>query len=109
MKSACKSCTKEHEHVADSIWPLKTNYVQMKKKIIGGIAILAIAVVAAWNIQLNMNEYRISFDSIESLSACETSSNSTNNGGYCVSNYNGSGDSCVTQSATDAVRCSGNI
>jgi hypothetical protein len=30
MKPACKSCTQEHEHVAGSIRPLKTNYVRMK-------------------------------------------------------------------------------
>jgi len=31
MKSACKNCIKEHEQVADSIKPLKINYVQMKQ------------------------------------------------------------------------------
>ena len=46
---------------------------------------------------------------VEAIAGCETSSDPSNNKGYCVSNYGSPGDSCVSNSDSDAVRCSGNI
>jgi hypothetical protein len=82
----------------------------MKKRIFGGIAILIIAVVAAWNVNLNENNSIVMvLSDIESIASCEVSSNASNNGGYCISNYGNDGDSCVTNSSSGAVRCNGNL
>ncbi|MCD8044711.1 MAG: NVEALA domain-containing protein [Tannerellaceae bacterium] len=45
---------------------------------------------------------------IEALAGCEVSSDSSQNQGYCVRNYGGSGDSCVSNGDGGSVRCSGN-
>jgi hypothetical protein len=87
------------------------NNLIMNKKILYFIVVAAIALVAGWNINQNKSEVALSdmtMTNVEALASCETSSSASNNGGYCISNYGSSGDSCVTQSANDAVRCNGN-
>ena len=81
------------------------------KKLILGIVLMSICFVS-YNMSPMEDNVLIegfSLSSIEALAACETSSDPSENGGYCVRNYNSSDDSCVTQSSYDAVRCSGNI
>jgi hypothetical protein len=48
----------------------------MYKKIIGGITVIAIAAVAAWNVSLNRNEMSISgvaLGNVEAVASCEIS------------------------------------
>lgn len=52
---------------------------------------------------------RIMLSEVESIAACETSSDHGNNTGYCSSNLGSSGDSCVTSGSGSEPRCSGNI
>ena len=84
-----------------------------KKKTISFIAVFVFVVVAVLNIQLGLNKDGVSqgfkLNNIESLSACEGSSNPDNNNGYCIRIYGGDGDACVKDGWEGYhVRCSGN-
>ena len=84
-----------------------------KKKIFSFIAFFCLIVVAVFNIQLELNENSVvqvlKLNSIEALSGCEVSSQPSDNNGFCVQVYGGSGDACVTSAWTDPwVPCSGN-
>lgn len=51
----------------------------------------------------------MALNNAEAVAGCETSSNPSNNTGYCLPLTGGSGgDACVDKGASDAVRCSGN-
>jgi hypothetical protein len=85
----------------------------MNRKIIYSVSVLAVAALAAINIQLELNEHSVAqvlkLNSTEALSACEVSSTPSNNNGYCVPKYgNPGGDSCVIDGESYHVRCSGN-
>ena len=81
----------------------------MKKKIFGGIAVLAIVAVAAFNVNMgsaNSLLGLVSLDSIEAIAAetrCISSSGS--NTGACKKSMNGSGDACVTAGTWDSKNC----
>ena len=49
----------------------------MKKKILGGIAVLAIAVVAAFNVSINTQDSEISLISLENVEALAGEASST--------------------------------
>ncbi|MDR1223071.1 MAG: hypothetical protein LBL07_09390 [Tannerella sp.] len=82
-----------------------------KKKIIGLIAIFAFIAVAVLNIRLGFNENSVAqllkLNSMDSLSACEISSDPNENIGYCVPIYGGNGDACIESAGEYHVRCSG--
>jgi hypothetical protein len=84
-----------------------------KKKIIGLIAIFAFVAVAVLNIRLGFNENSVAqllkLNSIDSLSACEASSDPNENKGYCVPVYGGNGDACVDSGEEYHVRCNGTV
>jgi hypothetical protein len=81
--------------------------------IFGFINLIAFVAVTVLHIQLGLNEnifiQAFKLHNIEALSACEVSSSPSNNNGYCVPNYNSSGDSCVLDGESYHVRCSGNL
>jgi hypothetical protein len=74
---------------------------------------VAIALAAGWNIIQNKSEISLTDDlilnSVESIAACEVSSNASGNSGYCSTLYGGGGDSCVSSGSGSEPRCSGNM
>lgn len=82
----------------------------MKKVILGGIAILAVAAFAAVNVNVNSQSgnpfSNLTLADVEVLAGeCTASSNPASNTGTCHANVNGNGDSCVT--ASGRVNCNG--
>lgn len=81
------------------------------KKVVLGIILMVICFVSYNMSSMEDNVFvsGLSLSSIDALAACEVSSEPSDNGGYCVKEYNGSNDVCVSQSSHETVRCSGNI
>jgi hypothetical protein len=84
----------------------------MNKKIRAVMMVAAIALVGGMNMY-NSNSVnlipRMMLNEVESIAACEISSDHGNNIGYCSSNLGSSGDSCVTSGSGSEPRCSGNL
>ena len=84
----------------------------MRKKFIKVAFVAAIALVGGMNMY-NSNSVnlipRMMLNEVESIAACEISSDHGNNIGYCSSNLGSSGDSCVTSGSGSEPRCSGNL
>jgi len=83
---------------------------KMKKKIFGAVVVVAIAVGAMINVNLNhSNKYSaLTFESIESLageSFCI--GDPTKNAGKCASLVNGNGASCINASKEETKDCWG--
>lgn len=54
-------------------------------------------------------EITVSLADVESITACEVSSNASANVGYCSPKLNTTGDACTTSGDPSSVRCSGNL
>ena len=81
------------------------------KKVIKITFVAAFAAIAGYSVYMNQAEnthYNWFSTDVEAIAGCEVSSNSSNNRGSCIREYNGSGDACVENSSSGAVRCSGN-
>ena len=83
----------------------------MKKKLMG-FAVVAMS-VATYHVASVSSDSPVmasmTLDEAEAVAGCEVSSNASLNKGYCVPKFNSSGDACVTNSDSGAVRCSGDI
>ena len=84
----------------------------MNKNIRAVMMVAAIALVSGMNMY-NSNSInfipRIMLNEVESIAACETSSNHGNNTGYCSELEGSTGDACVSSGSGNEPRCSGNI
>ena len=84
----------------------------MKMKIRAVIVVAAIALIAGVNMYKSSSDNsipRMMLNEVESIAACETSSDHGNNTGYCSSLEGSSGDACVSSGSGSEPRCSGNI
>lgn len=84
----------------------------MKKKITGVTLVVAMVVVGGWNFSQNANKKNVVdfvLENIESVAACEFSSNPIDNPGYCLKLVDGSGEMCLTIGNDGAPRCSHTI
>lgn len=84
----------------------------MKKKIFGAALIAAMAATASWNFNQSKNEVELldfALANVESLAACESSSSSLLNTGYCVKELNSTREICATSGSQYSPRCSGTI
>ncbi|RHJ91734.1 NVEALA domain-containing protein [Parabacteroides bouchesdurhonensis] len=82
------------------------------KNMIKIVFVAIVAAIAGYGVYTSQkSSIKLGWSSIEveALAGCEVSSSGSSNGGYCSSNYGGSGDSCTTTGDSGAVRCSGNF
>lgn len=82
------------------------------KKLFGIIAVAAIVAAAGWNFSQNNDKgdfASLTLANIESIAACEASSISSENRGYCVKEYQGTRDVCANDGPYGAPRCNGTI
>ena len=83
----------------------------MKKKILGGIAAVAIAAIAALNINVNLEENNklsiLALNDLEALAGGESNCISTSgeNTGTCKAKADGTGDVCVEPGFWDTKNC----
>ena len=83
----------------------------MIKKIISVAFVAAVFSVGMYSYTQSQHDKSINditLASVEALAGCETSSDHSNNTGYCSSLVGGGGDACVTQGSGSEPRCSGN-
>ncbi|MDR1371802.1 MAG: hypothetical protein LBJ17_01550 [Dysgonamonadaceae bacterium] len=83
----------------------------MKKIFLISFTAIAVTVVGVLNVSLAQNKIEgtsVSLGSGEALSACEVSSNASDNEGYCERNYEDTADVC-TKGGSSSVCCSGNL
>lgn len=83
-------------------------YMKIITKIAFTVTFAAIAGYGVYTNQKSHTALQWYLADIEAIAGCETSSNGSENKGYCSPNYGGSGDSCTTTGDSGAVRCSGN-
>lgn len=84
----------------------------MKAKIIKlSLAVAVMTVVGYYSYEKNEVApfATMTLNEVEAVASCEVSSDPNLNRGYCVKNYGGAGDACVSSGSGSEVRCSGNI
>lgn len=82
----------------------------MKKKVLAGLVVVAIAALTTFNVTANVQNNQLStlmFNDLEALAAGESTctSSSSENTGACKAKADGTGDACVEAGFWDSKNC----
>lgn len=93
-----------------TIFSIKTGIILeiMKNIILRTLFIIIIGILFYWNFSQNENKKQISdilLTDIESIAACEVSSNNSLNTGYCIKRYDSGDYICVITGNPYSSRC----